>query len=51
MAGSLLGPVVARLAREQVGGQVEPPAPLLAADPESFSDLVMTPRAPKETHA
>jgi hypothetical protein len=38
MAGSLLGPVVARLAREQVGGQVEPPAPLLAADPEWFSD-------------
>ena len=38
MAGTLLGPVVARLAREKADGRMEPAPDLSAADPGSFSD-------------
>jgi hypothetical protein len=38
MAGAMLGPVVARLARERVRGQLERTPDLPAVDPGSFSD-------------
>jgi hypothetical protein len=38
MAGAMLGPVVARLAREQAGGRLESAPDRPEADPGSFSD-------------